>query len=88
LLVAVAKWALPKLKQKGKLPLGKLIRRNGQMRQPGDVGEGWKVETKYNAKDCVRNAIYILKEVGEPVDQVFVTLQKGQRKQESKQRRR
>jgi len=79
LLVAVAKWALPNLQQQRKLPLGKLIQRNGQMRDPRDIGDGWKVETWLSAKECVYNAIRILKSAGVPANQVFVTLQEGQR---------
>jgi len=78
LLVAVAKWALSKLRQQGKLPLGSLIKRNGRMLTPKDIGDGWKVETNFSARDCIRNAIRILKEAGESADQVFVTLGEGQ----------
>jgi len=78
LLVAVAKWALPKLRQQGKLPLGSLIKRDGRMLTPKDIGDGWKVETNFSARGCIRNAIRILKEAGEPADQVFVTLGEGQ----------
>lgn len=79
LLVAVAKWALPKLKQKGKLPLDKLIQRDGQGISLRDIGEGWKVETfGPDAKGCVRKAIHILEAAGVSADQVFVTLGEGQ----------
>jgi hypothetical protein len=79
LLVAVAKWALPKLKQKGKLPLDKLIQRDGQGISLRDIGEGWKVETfGPDAKGCVRNAVRILEAAGVSADQVFVTLGEGQ----------
>jgi hypothetical protein len=79
LLVAVAKWALPKLKQKGKLPLDKLIQRDGQGISLRDIGEGWKVETfGPDAKGCVRKAIRILESAGVSPDQVFVTLGEGQ----------
>jgi len=79
LLVAVAKWALPKLKQKGKLPLGRLIQRDGQGISLRDIGEGWKVETfGPDAKGCVRKAIRILEAAGVSADQVFVTLGEGQ----------
>lgn len=79
LLVAVAKWALPKLKQKGKLPLDKLIQRDGQGISLRDIGEGWKVETfGPDAKGCVRKAIRILEAAGVSSDQVFVTLGEGQ----------
>jgi hypothetical protein len=79
LLVAVAKWALPKLKQKGKLPLDKLIQRDGQGISLRDIGEGWKVETfGPDAKGCVRKAIRILESAGVSADQVFVTLWEGQ----------
>jgi hypothetical protein len=79
LLVAVAKWALPKLKQKGKLPLDRLIQRDGQGISLRDIGEGWKVETfGPDAKGCVRKAIRILEAAGVSADQVFVTLGEGQ----------
>jgi hypothetical protein len=79
LLVAVAKWALPKLKQKGKLPLGRLIQRDGQGISLRDIGEGWKVETfGPDAKGCVRKAIRILEAAGVSPNQVFVTLGEGQ----------
>ena len=79
LLVAVAKWALPKLKQKGKLPLGRLIQRDGQGISLRDIDEGWKVETfGPDAKGCVRKAIRILEAAGVSADQVFVTLGEGQ----------
>jgi hypothetical protein len=79
LLVAVAKWALPKLKQKGKLPLGNLIERSAQrLRRPQNIGQGWWVETKFSSKDCVRKAIRILEAAGVSADQVFVTLGEGQ----------
>jgi hypothetical protein len=82
LLVAVAKWALPKLKQKGKLPLDKLIQRDGQGISLRDIGEGWKVETfGPDAKGCVRKAIRILEAAGVSSDQVFVTLGEGQGRQ-------
>ena len=82
LLVAVAKWALPKLKQKGKLPLDKLIQRDGQGISLRDIGEGWKVETfGPDAKGCVRKAIRILEAAGVSADQVFVTLGEGQGRQ-------
>jgi hypothetical protein len=78
LLVAVAKWALPKLQQQRKLPLGSLIRRDGQMRAPRDIGDGWKVETWFGARDCVRNAVRILREAEISADEVFVTTGEGQ----------
>jgi hypothetical protein len=85
LLVAVAKWALPKLKQKGKLPLDNLIQdqdrliQNGrQMLRPQDIGYGWLMETNFSSKDCVRNAVRILEAAGVSADQVFVTLGEGQ----------
>lgn len=78
LLVAVAKWALPKLQQQRKLPLGSLIRRDGQMRAPRDIGDGWKVETWFSARGCVRNAVRILREAEVSADKVFVTLGEGQ----------
>jgi hypothetical protein len=92
LLVAVAKWALPKLKQKlkqkGKSPLGRLIQSGRQrlrrpqedngLRRPQDIGYGWQVETKFSSKDCVRNAVRILEAAGVSADQVFVTLGEGQ----------
>jgi hypothetical protein len=78
LLVAVAKWALPKLQQQRKLPLGSLIRRDGQMRAPKDIGDGWKVETWFSARGCVRNAIRILREAEISADEVFVTPGEGQ----------
>ncbi|MDT7893134.1 MAG: hypothetical protein RRA51_02345, partial [Armatimonadota bacterium] len=78
LLVAVAKWALPKLQQQRKLPLGSLIRRDGQMRAPKDIGDGWKVETWFSARGCVQNAVRILREAKISADQVFVTLGEGQ----------
>jgi hypothetical protein len=82
LLVAVAKWALPKLKQKGKLPLDKLIQRDGKGISLRDIGEGWKVETfGPDAKGCVRKAIRILEAAGVSADQVFVTLGEGQGRQ-------
>jgi hypothetical protein len=78
LLVAVAKWALPKLQQQRKLPLGSLIRRDGQMRAPRDIGDGWKVETRFGARGCVRNAVRILREAEISADEVFVTPGEGQ----------
>jgi len=78
LLVAVAKWALPKLQQQRKLPLGSLIRRDGQMRAPKDIGDGWKVETWFSARGCVQNAVRILREAKISADEVFVTLGEGQ----------
>jgi hypothetical protein len=78
LLVAVAKWALPKLQQQRKLPLGSLIRRGGQMRAPRDIGDGWKVETWFDARGCVRNAVRILREAEISADEVFVTPGEGQ----------
>jgi hypothetical protein len=78
LLVAVAKWALPKLQQQRKLPLGSLIRRDGQMRAPKDIGDGWKVETWFSARGCVQNAVRILREAKISADEVFVTPGEGQ----------
>jgi hypothetical protein len=78
LLIAVAKWALPKLQQQRKLPLGSLIRRDGQMRAPRDIGDGWKVETWFGARGCVRNAVRILREAEISADEVFVTPGEGQ----------
>jgi hypothetical protein len=78
LLVAVAKWALPKLQQQRKLPLGSLIRRDGQMRAPRDIGDGWKVETWFSARGCVQNAVRILREAKISADEVFVTPGEGQ----------
>jgi hypothetical protein len=78
LLVAVAKWALPKLQQQRKLPLGSLIRRDGQMRAPRDIGDGWKVETWFGARGCVQNAVRILREAEISADEVFVTPGEGQ----------
>jgi hypothetical protein len=73
LLIEVAKWALPKLQEKNKLPLGKLIHR-GKMRKYKyeKLSGGWKVSTNFNSKNCVRNAINILKEAGISADEVFV----------------
>ena len=81
LLVAVAKWALPKLQQQRKLPLGSLIRRDGQMRAPKDIGDGWKVETWFSARGCVQNAVRILREAKISADEVFVTPGEGQGRQ-------
>jgi len=78
LLIAVAKWVLPRLQQQGKLPLGKLIQRGGQGISPRDIGEGWKVETCFSARNCVRKAIHILSEAEVSADEVFVTLGEGQ----------
>jgi hypothetical protein len=78
LLVAVAKWALPKLQQQRKLPLGSLIRRDGQMRAPKDIGYGWKVETWFSARGCIQNAVRILREAKISADEVFVTPGEGQ----------
>jgi hypothetical protein len=79
LLVEVAEWALPELKQKGKLPLGNLIERSDKgLRRPQKIGYGWWVETKFSSKDCVRKAIRILEAAGVSADQVFVTLGEGQ----------
>jgi hypothetical protein len=82
LLVAVAKWALPKLKQKlkqKKLRLDNLIKRSDKrLRRPQNIGYGWWVETKFSSKDCVRKAIHILEAAGVSADQVFVTLGEGQ----------
>jgi hypothetical protein len=33
---------------------------------------GWKVSTNFSSKNCVRNAIRILKEAGISADEVFV----------------
>jgi hypothetical protein len=71
LLVEVAKWALPKLQKENKLPLGKLIHK-GKMRSYQKIGGGWKVSTNFSSKNCVRNAIRILKEAGISADEVFV----------------
>lgn len=74
LLIEVAKWALPKLQAQEKLPLGKLIQQDSQkMRAPRAIGDDWQVETWFSARDCVRNAIRILKEAGESPDKVSVT---------------
>jgi hypothetical protein len=82
LLVAVAKWALPKLKQKlkqKKLRLDNLIESSDKsLRRPQNIGYGWWVETKFSSKDCVRKAISILEAAGVSADQVFVTLGEGQ----------
>jgi hypothetical protein len=73
LLIEVAKWALPKLQEKNKLPLDKLIRK-GKMRRYRyeKLSGGWKVSTNFSSKNCVRNAIRILKEAGISADEVFV----------------
>ena len=73
LLIEVAKWALPKLQEKNKLPLGKLIRK-GKMRKYRykKLRGGWRVSTNFSSKNCVRNAIKILKEAGISADEVFV----------------
>jgi hypothetical protein len=71
LLIEVAKWALPKLQEKNKLPLGKLIHK-GKMRRYEKLSGGWKVSTNFSSKNCVRNAINILKEAGISADEVFV----------------
>jgi hypothetical protein len=73
LLVEVAKWALPKLQEENKLPLGRLIHK-GKMRRYRyeKLDGGWKVSTNFNSKNCVRNAIRILKEAGISADEVFV----------------
>jgi len=56
LLVAVAKWALPRLQQRKKLPLDELIERSDQrIRRPQNIGDGWLVETNwFSSKDCIR----------------------------------
>jgi len=71
LLIEVAKWALPKLQEKNKLPLGKLIHK-GKMRRYKKLSGGWRVSTNFSSKNCVRNAIKILKEAGISADEVFV----------------
>ncbi|MCS7188062.1 MAG: hypothetical protein RMK89_14095, partial [Armatimonadota bacterium] len=65
LLVEVARWALPKLEQQGKLPFGKLIARNGdKMTKPKKL-DGWFVETNFSAKNCIHNAVRILEKLEE-----------------------
>jgi hypothetical protein len=71
MLIEVAKWALPKLQEKNKLPLGKLIHK-GKMRRYEKLRGGWKVSTNFSSENCVRNAIRILKEAGILADEVFV----------------
>jgi hypothetical protein len=73
LLVEVAKWALQKLHKKKKLPLGRLIHNEEMPKYKyKDIGGGWKVSTNFNSKNCVRNAIRILKKAGISADEVFV----------------
>jgi len=83
LLVAVAKWALPKLEQQGKLPLRlkkKLLITKEKPKWSSERLDSWWIFVHYSAKECVQNAIHILQEAGEKADQVFVTLGEGQRR--------
>jgi len=75
LLVAVGQWALPKLQQKGRLPLGRLIvKGRGGRREPVGLGGDWYIETRWGPLNCVRKATRILQAVGVEPDRVHVQL--------------
>lgn len=69
----VAKWALPKLKELGKLPLGRLIRdTKTKMEKPKSLDKDWFLETFLSAKDSVRESVRILKNAGIDPATVFI----------------
>jgi hypothetical protein len=71
LLVTVA-WAEKRLKEK--LPLGTLVAETPEgMRAPRKVGSVY-VETHFSAKDCVRSATRVLREIGVNPNEVKVEL--------------
>ncbi len=72
ILVAVARWALPKLQKNGRVPLqkerkGALISQGSKgLRSPREIdnNQNYYVETRFNAAQCVKQACYILEEAG------------------------
>lgn len=75
LLTAVARWAFPHLKARGRLPLGRLIVRDpSSLRAPFELMDGYYLETWFGAKDCLHNAVRILQAAGIGPAQVQVEL--------------
>jgi len=81
LLVSVAFFALPYLRQRNRLPLtvghrGKrlLIGPSGNMRSPKELDRQLSIETHFSAKDCVRHACQILEIAGVNSKEVRVGL--------------
>ncbi len=73
LLVAVARWALPRLQASGQLPLGAVIRNDPRrLRASRDLGGGWYVEVHLSARACVHNAVHIARAAGVDPDQITV----------------
>ncbi len=72
LLYEVARWALPKLENQGKLPLEKLIQGiKGKMIKPKKLNT-WFIETNFSSNDCVRNSIRILNEANVNPNEVLI----------------
>lgn len=73
LLIAVARWAYPRLRERGRLPLGQLIVRDPRsVSGPFKLMDDYYVNINFYAKNCVRNAVRILREAGIDPGQVQV----------------
>jgi hypothetical protein len=73
LLVAVARWALPRLQASGQLPLGALIQKDpNRLRASRRLSEGWHIEVHLSAKACIHNAVRIARAAGVDPDQITV----------------
>ena len=76
ILITTARWALPKLKVIGKLPLdrkaGRYLIHSSQMIRRF-LDDNWWLETNFSARTCVRWACYILEQAGVNPEDVKVT---------------
>ena len=81
ILIATAKWTLPKLQINNKLPLnaGRKAGRylihsiKGEMPNPRPLTNSWWVEVGFDAKGCVSKACYLLEQAGVNPEDVKVT---------------
>jgi hypothetical protein len=73
LLVAVARWALPRLQASGQLLLEALIQKDpNRLRASRRLSEGWHIEVHLSAKACIHNAVRIARAAGVDPDQITV----------------
>jgi hypothetical protein len=73
LLVAVARWAFPRLQELGRLPLGALIGKDpSRLRGSVELGGSWHIATNFSAQACVRNAIRITRAIGVDPNRIHV----------------
>ena len=80
ILTEVAKWVLPKLQKRNKIPIRlrerTFIKPEGREEKNYEqIGDSAWVNTHYNAKDCLRYSIKLLEEAGLNPDDVILEIE-------------